>query len=93
MGANRPLTMSRYVFFCCCCFFAVVVFLLFVRCQVYFILFYFFIDCSLSFTFNLKNDKSSYANVTGHTTEHGRKQELLNQHKHKRKEGDKCMNQ
>ena len=30
---------------------------------------------------------SSYANVTGHTTEHGRKQELLNQHKHKRKEG------
>ena len=35
----------------------------------------------------LKNDKSSYANVTGHTTEHGRKQELLNQHKHKRKEG------
>ena len=62
-------------------------FLLFVRCQVYFILFYFLLTVLYLSLLILKNDKSSYANVTGHTTEHGRKQELLNQHKHKRKEG------
>ena len=62
-------------------------FLLFVRCQVYFILFIFLLTFLYLSLLILKNDKSSYANVTGHTTEHGRKQELLNQHKHKRKEG------
>ena len=32
---------------------------------------------------NLKNDEFVHTNVTGHITEHGRKQELLNQHKYK----------
>ena len=41
---------------------------------------------------NLKTIRvQTHYNVTGHITEHGRKQELLNQHKVKRE--IKCMNE